>query len=94
MGGLFPLAYILNCVKSLQNNFPSIVHSYYKNRGMYGPETPAMLEHQPGCCGIEEHHNHHHEHQQQIDGTMENGTVGGQAPRDTVVHLQKYGNSW
>uniref|UniRef100_A0A914MXN7 Myoblast determination protein 1 homolog n=1 Tax=Meloidogyne incognita TaxID=6306 RepID=A0A914MXN7_MELIC len=40
------------------NNFPSIVHSYYKNRGLYeavcmdAPPTPS-IQHTPGCCHLE-----------------------------------------
>ncbi|KAL7080295.1 hypothetical protein ACQ4LE_000725 [Meloidogyne hapla] len=44
------------------NNFPSIVHSYYKNRGLYeavcmDAPTPSV-QHTPGCCHLE-HSGHH-----------------------------------
>uniref|UniRef100_A0A1I8BBH4 BHLH domain-containing protein n=1 Tax=Meloidogyne hapla TaxID=6305 RepID=A0A1I8BBH4_MELHA len=47
---------------SFQNNFPSIVHSYYKNRGLYeavcmDAPTPSV-QHTPGCCHLE-HSGHH-----------------------------------
>ncbi|KAL3089474.1 hypothetical protein niasHS_006858 [Heterodera schachtii] len=62
------------------NNFPAIVHSFYKNRSLYSSETPAMLEHQhqPGCCGMEEHHHHHggtHQQHMPMEDELETADV-------------------